>query len=113
MGRQATLSYIVACRLLIYTSPAAYIASTTKGNYHSIPAPHFAVIPVICRAAQWWNPSRTLRIYPITTQILLPYRRTKYAIDLYIAHRACNVAPVLYSTLSSIPHRLRYFSRFW
>ena len=71
MGRQAILSTIFACRLLMYTTmgwiPAASIASTNKGYSHYLPAPRFTVILVIRRAARWWNPSRTLRISPVTT----------------------------------------------
>ena len=110
MGRQATLSAMVACRLLMYTlmgwSPAASIASTTKGYSHSPPAPRFVVFPIIRHAARWWNPSRTLSISPITTHLLLTYKITYCATALYIAPRACTVAPVLSITLATIPHRL-------
>ena len=61
---QATLSDMVLCRLFMYTpmgwSPAASIASTTDGYSHSPPALLFSSIPVIRRAAQWWNPSSTM-----------------------------------------------------
>ena len=87
-------------------SPSASIASTNKGYYHSPPTPRFAVSPVICRSAWWWNPPRSLRIYPVTTQISLPYKSNDCATDLYISPWARTVAPILSSTLATIPHRL-------
>ena len=80
MGWQATLSDMVSCHLLMYTLmmwiPSTSTSYTAEGYSHSLPAPHFAVILVICHAARWWNPFRTLRISPITTQILLLYNIT-------------------------------------
>ena len=71
MERQATICVMFACRLMMYTLmgwiPVIFIASTTKGYSHYPPDPCFSVIPVICCAAQWWNPSKTLGISPVTT----------------------------------------------
>ena len=70
---------------LVGWSPAVSIAYTTKGYSHSPPASRFSVIPVIRRAAWWWNPSRTLRISPVTTQLLMTYKSTDWATALYIS----------------------------
>ena len=117
MGQKSILSAMVTFCILMYTPmgwrPTAFIASTTKGYYHSLPARRFSVSPVIRRAAHWWNPSSTLSISPITTQILLPYKSTNYATTLYIDTRARTVAPALSSTLATIPHRLQSVRRFW
>ena len=117
MGRQAILSAMVVCCLLMYTSmewsPSAFIASTTKGQYQYPFASRLAIIPVICRAAWWWNPPRTSSISPVTSQLLIPYKSTECSTALYIDLRACTVAPVLYSTLANISHRLWYLRRFY
>ena len=108
---------MAACRILMYNlmgwSPVFSIAFNTKGYSHSSPVPLFSVIPVICRAARWWNPSRTLSISPFTTQLLLTYKITYSATALYISPWSCTVAPILSITLATIPHSLRSFRRFW
>ena len=77
MGHQDTIYAMFACCLLMYTPigciPAASTAYTTKGYSHSLPAPHFAVSPVIRRANWWRSTYMTLIIYPINTQFLLTY----------------------------------------
>ena len=117
MGRQDILSAMVAFHLLMYTMigwiTAASITSTTEGYYQSLPDPLFAVILVICHAAQCQNPSRTLNISPVSTHLLLPYKSTDCATALYIAPRDCTIDPVLSSTLVSIYHRFRAFHRCW
>ena len=74
MGHQATLSAMVACRLLMYTPigwiPLASIASTTVGYSHSPPALCLAFITVICLAVCWWNPSSTLMISTLVYSII-------------------------------------------
>ena len=84
--------------------PAASIASTTEGYSHYMPGPCFPVIPMIRRAARWRNPSRTLRISPVTTQISLTYNSTNCVTALYIIPRARTVATIFASTLTIIPH---------
>ena len=86
--------------------PAASVASATKGYSQSLPAPRFSVIPVILRATQWWNPYRILRITPVTTHILIPYKSNACATTLYIAPQARTVATVISSTLANILHHL-------
>ena len=104
------------CRLLMYTqmgwSPAETIASSTSGCAHSLPAPRFAVIPVIRRAARWCNTVRTLSIYLVTPKLLLPYSNTNCATALYISPWARTVAPILSRTLAIISHRLQALRRF-
>ena len=110
MGWKATFYAIVACCLLMYMPlrwiSVVSIASTTEGYSHSLPDPRFAVIPLICHAAQWWNPSRTLTISPFTTHIFLPYNITDSGTALYIIPRVRTVAPVISITLATIPHCL-------
>ena len=64
-----------ACRLIMYSimgcSTVTSSAATTGGYYHSLPAPHVAVIPMIRLATQWCNPYRTFIIDPVTTQLSL------------------------------------------
>ena len=107
IGRQATLPAMVYFHLLVYTPmewiPLVSIASTTDGYSHSPPATRFSIVPVIFHDAQWWNPSSTLSISPITNHLSL----------LYISPRVCTIYPVLSSTLATIPHRLRDFHRYW
>ena len=80
MGHQAALSDMVACRVLMYNPmgwiPAASIASPTIVYYHYPPDPRFSAIPMIRRTARWWKPSRALSIYPVITQLSLPYKST-------------------------------------
>ena len=117
MGRQGTLYAMVAFSLLMYTPmvwiPAASIDSTTKGYSHSPPAPRFAIILVIHRAARWWISSRTLSISPTNTQISLPHKSTDCATALYINPQDRTVAPVLSSTLVTITHNFQNFCMFW
>ena len=74
------------CRLLMYTMMgcilAASIASSNIGYSHSMPDTRFAVIPVIRRAARWRNSVKTLIIYPVNTQLLLPYSSTNCSTTL-------------------------------
>ena len=99
---------MVDLRLLMYTLmrliPAAFIASTNEGYSHSPPALRFPVIHVIHCAAPWWNPATTLRISPVITQLSLPYNSTDSATAFYIAPQAHTVAPVISSTLATMPH---------
>ena len=116
MGRKSTLSATVTYRLLMYT-PMGWItvdsiASTTERYSHYPPALRFAVIPMICCAARWCNPSWNLSIYPVTTHISLQYKSIDCTTDLYIAPWSRTVSPVLFSTLATIPHRLQDFRRF-
>ena len=117
MVRQATLYAMVVFLPLMYTLmgwiPMASIASTTERYSHSPPTPRFSVIPVIYCAVQWWKPSSTLSISPVTTHISLTYKITDCTTALYIYPQVCTGAPVLSITLSTIPHRLRAFRRFW
>ena len=91
--------------------PAESIASSTTGYSHSQHAPRFAVMPVIPRAALWWNAVRTLIVSLVTTQLSLTYSNTDCTITLYISPLARTVAPALYRTLAITPHRLRDFYR--
>ena len=110
MRREATLSAMDVCHLLVYTPmrwrPAASIDSTTTGYSYSTPVPRLAVSPMILCATQWWNPSRILRIPPVTTHLLLPYKSNACATTLYIAPQARTVATVISSTLANILHHL-------
>ena len=105
-----------ACLLLMYIPmgwiPVTSISSTHDGYSQSPPAPRFSVIPVIRRAARWWNPSRTLSTFPVATQLSVTYKITDCSNDLYISPRACTVAPVLSNTLTTIPHHFQSFRRF-
>ena len=91
---------------------AASSANTTGIYSHSPPSPRITAIPVIFLAAQWWNPSRTFSISPVTTQLSLLYISTDCATALYIIPRDRTVALVFVSTLSIIPHSLCAFLRF-
>ena len=106
---------VVFC-LIMYTLmgwiPADSVASSTYGSSHSLPALHFAVIPVIRCTERWWNDVSTLSISQATTQLLLLYNSTDCAMALYITPRACIVAPILSSTLDIMPHRLQALRRF-
>ena len=86
-----------------WVNPRGFHCLHYRGYSHSPPAPRFAVILVIRRSVWWWNPSRTLIISPITTQISIPYNITDCATAFYIASRACTVAPVFSSNLTTIP----------
>ena len=94
-------------------SPVASNDVITESYSHSLPAPCIAITPVIRLSDRWCNPSKTFRIYPVTTQILMTYRSTDCVTALYIIPRARTVSPVFVSTLTIIPHRLCAFLGFW
>ena len=91
--------------------PAASIASSTAGNYHSLPAPHFSVIPVIRRAARWWNAVKTLNISTVAIHLLLTYSSTDCATNFYIYTRDRTISPALSITLAIMPHHRRALHR--
>ena len=93
-------------------SPADSIASSNNEYSHSLPAPHFVVLPVIRHAARWWNAIRTLSISPVTNQLSLSYNVTDCAATFYIAQQARNVDPVMSITLAIVPHCLRALQKF-
>ena len=68
---------------------------------------------MIHRADRWWNPSRTLSISPVATQLLMLFKSTNRATDLYIVPQARTVDPILSIILATITRLLRYFYRFF
>ena len=82
--------------------PVEFITSSTTGYSHSPPAPHFSIISVIRHTALWWNAVRTLSISLVTTKLYLTYNSTDCATALYIAPRACTVAPILSIPISIV-----------
>ena len=65
-----------------------------------------SVIQQIRLAILWWNPSNTVIITSITTQLYLPLRSTVWTNGLYIITRYLIGASVLPITFSNIPHIL-------
>ena len=101
-GRQATLSTMVVCCLFMYNPLGCILYS------HPPPALRFAVIPVICCAALWWNSIRALSISPVTTQILLPFSNTDWSTALYISPWSRTVSPVGNNVYSVVWNQLSF-----
>ena len=93
--------------------PAASKAATTGGYSHVLSTTRFSVIPAICLAAQWQNPSSIFNIAPITTQIFLPYRITACDTSFYIIYWDHIISPVFVNTFEVISHHLCVFLKFW
>ena len=74
---------------------------------------HFPVILVIRLAKLWWNPSRTLKISPMTKQLSLPYIIPECATTLYIIPWYRTVYTVFVNTLKTTPHHLHAFYKLW
>ena len=118
LGWHYTCAAMVDCLCCIYYLighiPAFYRASDTGGHSHFPLIVRRIVIPVIIFATQWWNPSGTFSMDPVTTQISLPYNNTNCKTDLYITPpHAHTVAPVFIITLRTIYQRCRAWRRFW
>ena len=103
MGLHTTFSSMVACRLLIFSImgfiPATSIAAAAGGYSHSPPSPRISVVPMILLDDQWWNPSSSFTISPVTTQLSLLYIITDWSTSLYIIPRVRTVAPIFANTL--------------
>ena len=108
---------MVACYLWIYSFirhiPAASTVSATGGYSHYLSSFLWAVIIAILQAALWWNPSSTFSIYPVITQLSLPYVSKFCANNFCSIPKARNDAPVYVITLDMIPHHIWAFRRLW
>ena len=108
---------MVPCHFCIYSiivhSLASSIASSNRGYYRFQSSTQPSVITVVRRAALWWNPSSTIIIAPVTTQLSLPYSTTFCATAFYGTPWARTVAPVFISTSGINPHYLQDFCRLW
>ena len=74
--------------------------------------PFFFFVLAIRLVILLWNPSSTIIIASVTTNILLPYSTTDCTIALYIIAYNLIVAPIFPSTFSTILHLIRDFRKF-